>query len=127
VSADVDRLRAELESVRDEIRRASNRIRQLRDQERALEFALSQQVSGKPDLWFAAGREPGRGRKRITPLVRALLTTSPEPLDRHTLSRMLHEHGSPASPDTVSASLSYLRRKGVAVNVGGMWTARAAE
>ena len=120
----VEALRQRLAEVRGEIAAASEQLQQLRDEEYGLSLSLAR-MTGTP-MPAPPGVEssqvaPSSGRARITPTVRALLAESSCPLTRVEIAQQLAEDGVRATPDAVSASLSYLRKQGVASNAGGRW------
>lgn len=72
------------------------------------------------------GSPRSSGQRRLTPLVRDAIRRSAVPVTRHQLVHILSEDTVDMIPDAVSASLSYLRRRGVARDIDGGWIARTA-
>jgi hypothetical protein len=120
----VEALRRRLAEVRGEIAAASEQLQQLRDEEYGLSLSLTRMTGAStptPQRVESSQVVPSSGRARITPTVRTLLAESPCPLTRVEIAQQLVDDGVRATPDAVSASLSYLRRQGVASNAGGRW------
>lgn len=120
----VEALQSRLAEVRREIVGTSERLQRLRDEEYGLSLSLARMTGSPVPRAAEAGSNqtaPAGGRIRITPAVRALLAETPSPLTRTEIVYKLAEDGIATSPDTVSASLSYLRKHGVASNTGGRW------
>jgi hypothetical protein len=123
---ELEAIQRRLAQVRREIAVASEHLQQLRDEEYGLSLAVARLTSGplpEPtvDHTSPAPATAGESKVRITPAVRAILTETDHPLTRHEIAKRLSELGLSVSPDTVSASLSYLRKAGTARNAAGRW------
>jgi hypothetical protein len=112
--------------VRAEIAELMRRLAQLRDEECGLVIAIARHAGEETSDDVRPQRQtPSSGaRKRLTPLVRAVLAQEKTPLDRHAIADLLASSGIDATADSVSASLSYLQRTGVVVKVEGKWVHR---
>jgi len=121
---ELEAIRRRLAGVRREIVATSARLQELRDEERGLSLSVAR-LAGSPEQPIASDRagQGSRhlGKTRITPVVRALLASADRPLTRNEITDQLLEQGLHTSPDTVSASLAYLRKTGVAANMDGRW------
>lgn len=120
----VEALRSRLAEVRREIAATSEQLQRLRDEEYGLSLSLARMTgdpSPSPPDVESSRTTPTSGKARITPAVRALLAESSSPLTRMEIVGQLGEDGISTSPDAVSASLSYLRKQGTAINAGGRW------
>ncbi|WP_203661747.1 hypothetical protein [Actinocatenispora rupis] len=120
-----DALRDQLASVRREIASTVSHLEALRDEEHGLLLAL-ERLTGTPTTKPSPrrlGRPPKRGH-RVTPQVRRVLREASAPLDRNAIAEKLADAGQIVTLDAVSASLSYLQRRGTAANRGGgLWVA----
>lgn len=133
MSIEAEVMREQLRAVRAEISKTAILLERLRDEERGLRLALAR-VAGEATSSnavaeeVASSRTNGRSSRprggRLTPLVRATLEASAEPLDRHAIVDRLSEAGRQTTPDAVSASLSYLHRQGYVRSDGGLWAVR---
>lgn len=120
---DVETLRARLLQVRSEIAAASQHLERLRDEEFGIALAIARLTDSPLPTRQGDSRSSGEVRYRVTPLVRSILGAASGPLTRNEICEEVAKLGSPTSADIVSASLSYLRRKGFALNTGGAWVA----
>jgi hypothetical protein len=126
---DAEVLQRRLADVRRRIAATAEQLDQLKDEEYGISLALARLTDGPVPQRESATRSAGQHRpskdQRLTPLVRNTLQQSPEPMTRHEIADALSSRGAEVDVNAVSASLSYLRRHGVAVNVGGAWAAAA--
>ena len=120
----MEAIRLRLVEVRREITSATEHLQRLRDEEYGLSLSLARMTGGKSPSRPAhqvVRRARSQGGGRLTPAVRAILETAEQPLTRMEIAELLSEDGRDATPDAVSASLSYLRRLRIVVNHGGCW------
>lgn len=126
--SDEEVLGRRLEELRRDIASTLERLNRLRDEEYGLALALAR-LTGVPSPSRPSkdvGRTPDASTgSRLTPLVRAVLRQSATPLTRVEVRERLQAGGRDVSLDAVSASLSYLRRHGMAANLSGSWIAVA--
>jgi hypothetical protein len=124
---DKEFLGRQLAELRREITSTSERLRRLKDEEYGFALALARLTGGPhprpPDVSDIGRGSSTSARLRLTPLVRLVLQRSAAPLTRSEVREILSAGGGAVSLDAVSASLSYLKRQGVAANVGGAWVA----
>lgn len=127
---ELEAIQRRLARVRNEIAATAARLQQLREEEHGLALSVAR-LSDSAEGVVDDGRLPdpsGSGEKmRITPVVRALLASGDRPLTRHEITSKLSEVGLSVSPDAVSASLSYLRRRGAIRNAGGRWYSASSD
>jgi DNA-binding transcriptional ArsR family regulator len=117
-------MRQRLVEVRRKIATVCERLQQLRDEEYGLALSLAR-ITGDvapPSPGGHVTPEPRPARRvRLTPAVRSVLASAEQPLTRNEITEQLLDLGLDASPDAVSASLSYLQRAGGVRNAAGRW------
>ncbi|MCP9951700.1 hypothetical protein [Actinomadura madurae] len=124
---ELEAIKRRLAKVRREISSASEELQRLRAEEYGLMLSIAR-LTGQP-LPRPVDEPPRAGRQapRITPVIREILSKAEQPLTRTDIVDRLLPFGVKATPDAVSASLSYLRRTGAVTNAGGLWSLHRTE
>jgi isopentenyl phosphate kinase len=120
-----DAIRAELQRVSAEYAETLARLRQLEELQSSLRrsIALLTGEEPPPDVPIAnvLSLRDGRQDRTRTSAVESVLREARQPLDRNDVAELLRRGGRVVSPDDVSASLTYLRRRNRVKNAGGLW------